>query len=55
MNKTKLFDAIHWEIFDSGMTEKFLVEGTLVVNKHVAITQVTITLPNGRIIKSTHT
>jgi len=40
---------------DSGATSHFIVEGAHVTNKQVAITPITITLPDGSTLQSTHT
>ena len=54
-NTNKLVDAVHKEIFDLWYAGNFWVEGALVRNKCVAIINVTITVPYGRIINPTHT
>jgi len=56
-----IFDAkrvtrsVKHAISDSGATGHFLVEDAPVVNKQVAANPISITLPNGKTIKSTHT
>ena len=42
-------------ISDLGATCHFLVKGTPIVNKELAVNPIKITLPNGLIIQSTHT
>ena len=46
---------VHYAISDSEATGHFLVKGAPVVNKKKAINPVTITLPSGGTIQSTHT
>ena len=46
---------VEYAVSDSGATCHFLIEGAPVVNKKVADKPIHITLPNGKIIKSTHT
>eukprot|EP00804_Cyclotella_cryptica_P014203 CCRYP_005627-RA/>CCRYP_005627-RA protein AED:0.48 eAED:0.39 QI:0/-1/0/1/-1/1/1/0/305 len=45
----------HYAIFDSGAMAHFLVNKAHVVNKHPALKPLTIRLPNGKHIVSTHT
>ena len=45
----------HYAIFDSGATAHFLVDNAHVVNKRPALKPLTIRLPNGKHIVSTHT
>ena len=45
----------HYAIFDSGATAHFLVDKAHVVNKRPALKPLTIRLPNGKHIVSTHT
>jgi hypothetical protein len=45
----------HYAIFDSGATAHFLVDKAHVVNKSPALKPLTIRLPNGKHIISTHT
>eukprot|EP00804_Cyclotella_cryptica_P012938 CCRYP_002290-RA/>CCRYP_002290-RA protein AED:0.50 eAED:0.37 QI:0/0/0/1/0/0/2/0/633 len=45
----------HYAIFDSGATAHFLVDMAHVVNKRPALKPLTIRLPNGKHIVSTHT
>ena len=47
--------SVKHAISDSGATGRFLVEDAPVVNKQVAANPISITLPNGKTIKSTHT
>ena len=51
----RLTKAIHYAVFDSGATGNFIIEGTPVVNKCVDMNPVSITLPDGQRITSTHT
>eukprot|EP00804_Cyclotella_cryptica_P001099 CCRYP_008385-RA/>CCRYP_008385-RA protein AED:0.18 eAED:0.13 QI:0/0/0/1/0.4/0.16/6/0/1406 len=46
---------LHYAIFDSGATAHFLVDSAHVVNRHPALKPLTIRLPNGKHIVSTHT
>ena len=46
---------VEYAVSDSGATGHFMIEGAPVVNKKVADKPIHITLPNGKIIKSTHT
>ena len=54
-NPQKITRAVKHAISDSGATGHFLVEGAPVVNKQIAKRPIAITLPNGKIIQSTHT
>ena len=45
----------NYAIFDSGATAHFPVDGTHVINRHPAHKPLTIRLPNGKHILSTHT
>ena len=54
-NKRKVCRAIKYAISDSGATGYFLVEGSPVVNKQLVTDPLKITLPNGKVIWSTHT
>ena len=54
-NTKVMKDWVEYAVSDSGATGHFLVEGAPVVNKRVANKPIHITLPNGKIIKSTHT
>ena len=47
--------SVQHAISDSGATGHFLVEGAPVINMRIATTPVQIALPNGKVIKSTHT
>ena len=51
----KLTKAIHYAVFDSGATGNFIIEGAPVVNKCVDLNPISITLPDGQTITSTHT
>ena len=51
----KLVANVAWAISDSGATGHFVVEGAPVVNKKTATNPITITLPSGSTIRSTHT
>ena len=52
---TRLTKAIHYAMFDSGAIDNFLIEGAPVVNKCIDTSPVSITLPDGQKITSTHT
>ena len=52
---TRLQEAVQYAISDSGATGHFLVQGAPVVNKRPTASPLKITLPNGKIIQSTHT
>ena len=52
---TGLTKAIHYAIFDSGSTGNILIKGAPVVNKCIDTSPVSITLPDGQKITSTHT
>ena len=54
-NTARITRSVKHAISDSGATGHFLVENAPVTNKHPAINQITITLSNGKSIKSTHT
>ena len=54
IDTSKLINALHYTIFDSGSTGNFRIEGAPVVNKCVAINPVSVTLPTGKTIMSTH-
>ena len=47
-DKSKLINAVHYAIFDSGSTGNVLIEGAPVVNKCVAINPISVTLSNGK-------
>ena len=47
--------AIEYAISDSGATDHFLVEGAPVTNLQVADNPISITIPNGKSMTSTHT
>ena len=47
--------SVKHAISDSGATGHFLVENAPVTNKAIATNPITITLPNGKTIRSTHT
>ena len=47
--------AIEYSISDSGATDHFLVEGAPVTNLQVSDNPISITIPNGNIMTSTHT
>jgi hypothetical protein len=49
-----LSNAAHQAIADTGATSIFIMEGTAVANKRVATSPLTINLPDGRKIQSTH-
>ena len=51
----KLVKNVAWAISDSGATGHFVVEGAPVINKQPATNPITITLPAGSTIRSTHT
>ena len=46
---------VRYALFDSGATAHFLIEDAPVTNKKVAATPLTITLPDGSRVRSTHT
>mgnify|MGYP007004165810 FL=1 len=50
-----LVENVAWAISDSGATGHFVVEGAPVINKQPATNPITITLPSGSTIQSTHT
>ena len=58
---TTIFDAakitrcVKHAISDSGATDHFLIKGMPAVNIKIATNPITITLPNGKVIQSTHT
>ena len=54
-NPQRLARAVKHAISDSGATGHFLAEGAPVINKRIADHPITITLPNGKVIQSTHT
>ena len=54
-NTTRLKHAVEYAISDSGAAVHFLVEGAPVANLKMAENPITIMLPNGRTIQSTHT
>ena len=54
-NTKVMKDWVEYAVSDLGATGHFLVEGAPVVNKRLASKPIHITLPNGKIIKSTHT
>jgi len=55
LNTTSIQRAIEWAISDSGATGHFIVEGAPIVNRKIAQFPIAIKLPDGKIIKSTHT
>ena len=55
LNTTKIQRAVEWAISDSGATGHFIVEGAPIVNKQIAQFPIAIKLPDGKIIRSTHT
>ena len=55
LNTTKIQRAVEWAISDSGATGHFIVEGAPIVNKRIAQFPIAIKLPDGKIIRSTHT
>ena len=52
---TRLTKVIHYAIFDSGATGNFLVEGAPLLDRCIDTNPVSITLPGGQKITSTHT
>ena len=54
-DQKKVTRAVKWAISDSGATGHFLIAGAPAVNIRPAAKPITITLPNGKSIKSTHT
>ena len=54
-NKPEVCRAIKYAISDSGATGHFIVEGSPVVNKQPSTNPLKITLPNGKVVQSTHT
>ena len=48
-------NVIHYALSDSGATAHFLIKGAPATNIKIANKPITITLPNGKTIKSTHT
>ena len=52
---SKLIMAVHYTIFDLGLTKNILIEGVTVVNKHRVLNPVSVTLLNDKTIESTHT
>ena len=51
----RLQRTVEYALSDSGATAHFLIEGAPVTNKKVATSPLTITLPDGSKIQSTHT
>ena len=51
----KVARYVEYAISDSGTTGPFLVDNAAITNKKVATNPITITLPNRKYIKSTHT
>ena len=51
----RLTRAVKWALSDSGATGHFLIKGSPAVNIKPATKPITITLPNGKSIQSTHT
>ena len=54
-DRERVTRAVKWAISDSGATGHFLIAGAPAVNIKPATKPIAITLPNGKIIKSTHT
>ena len=54
-NTPKIIKAVEYAISDPGATGHFLVEGAPVTNLQVARNPISISIPNGKITKSTHT
>ena len=54
-NTNDLSNVIHYALSDSGATAHFLMEGAPATNVQKATNPITITLPNGKTIQSTHT
>ena len=54
-NPQKITYAVKHVISDSGATGNFFVEGVPVANKQIAKMPISVTLPNGKVIQSTHT
>ena len=54
-NTNHLSNVIHYALSDSGATAHFLMKGAPATNVKVATAPISITLPNGKTIKSTHT
>ena len=55
LHLTRLKGAVQYAISDSGATGHFLLQGSPVVNKRPTSYPLKTTLPNGKIIQSTHT
>ena len=55
LHPTRLQGAVQYVISDSGATGHFLLQGDPVVNKRPTSSPLKITIPNGKIIQSTHT
>ena len=53
-NETRVTRQVEFAISDSGATAHFLVEGAPIVNMRVVDEPVTIKLPDGTLIYSTH-
>ena len=51
----RLTKVTYYAVFDSEATGNFIIEGAPVVNKCIATNPVSITLPDGQRITSTHT
>ena len=47
--------AVEWAVSDLGATSHFIMEGAPVVNKRVALNPITVKLPDGTKLRSTHT
>ena len=54
-DKLKVCRAVKYAISDSGATGHFLVKDSPVVNKQPTMNPLKITLPNVKVIQSTHT
>ena len=52
---SKIMRCVKHAISDSGATGHFLIKGAPAVNIKIATNPITITLPNGKVIQSTHT
>ena len=55
LDTTKIQRAVEWAILDSGATGHFLVKNAPMVNKREAKPPIVIKLPDGGIIRPTHT
>ena len=54
-NNVRMTRAVAWALSDSGATSHFLMNGAAAVNIKRTNHPITITLPNGKTIRSTHT